>query len=87
MILETTFILAAVVTAIILVRVSPEATARWFKRIQRFRRAIYGIFVVLVASVLYGSGSPALVLWGFAMLVLLALALVIDSPLEDKIAP
>jgi len=85
MILEATFILAAVATAILLVRFYPEATARWFNRIQKFRRVIYGVFVVLVASVLVGSGNAVLVLWGFAMLVLLGLALVIDGPLEDYV--
>jgi hypothetical protein len=45
------------------------------------------VLVILVASVLIGSGSPALVLWGFAMLLLLVLALVVDGPLEDKVMP
>jgi len=86
MILEGTAILAAVATAILLVQFYPEATARWFNRIQTFKRLIYGVLVVLVASVLIGSGSPGLVLWGFAMLVLLGLALVIDGPLEDYVS-
>jgi len=86
MILEGTAILAAVATAILLVRYYPEKTARWFNRIQTFKSVIYGVLVVLVASVLIGSGSPGLVLWGFAMLVLLGLALVIDGPLEDLVS-
>jgi len=87
MILEFTFILAALATAGLLARFFPELTARWFKRIQQFKTVIYGVFVILVASVLVGSGSPWLVLWGFAMLVLLALALIVDGPLEDRVMP
>ncbi|MFW5956761.1 MAG: hypothetical protein ACOCQY_05095 [Halorhabdus sp.] len=83
MFLELTLALSAVATAIFLVRVYPDATARWFNRIQRFRRAIYAVLIVLVASVLIGSGSPGLMLWGFALLVLTALSLVVDGPLED----
>lgn len=85
MIIEGTAILVAVATAILLARVYPEATARWFNRIQTFKNVIYGVLVVLVATVLIGSGSPALVVWGFAMVVLLGLTLVIDGPLEDYV--
>ena len=87
MILEGTAALGAVTTAILLVRFYPETTARWFKRVQTFRNILYAALVILVASVLIGSGSPLLVLWGFAMLVLLALALVVDGPLEDRVMP
>lgn len=85
MILELTAILAAVATAILLVRFYPETTARWFNRVQQFKRVVYGLFIILVASVLIGSGSAPLVFWGFAMLVLLALALIVDGPMEDYV--
>ncbi len=85
--IELLLVLAAVATAIGLVRLWPEATARWFNRIQKFRRVFYGVFIVLVASVLIGSGSPGLVLWGFALLVLIGLSLIVDGPLEDKVMP
>ena len=85
MILEGTAVLAAVATAILLVQFYPDWTAKWFKRIQKFRKTIYGIFTILLASVFIGSGSPWLILWGFALLVLLGLALIIDGPLEDYV--
>lgn len=77
---ELVIILAAVAAAIALVMADKETTERWFRRIAAARAVIFGVLSVIVALFLVGSGSPMLMLLGFAALVYGVLWIVFESP-------
>lgn len=66
--------------ALALVKIHPEPTKKWFRRIMRFRAIIGAIVGVVVALLLIGTGSTFLVLAGFIGLVYASLYLLFEEP-------
>lgn len=77
------FIVAAIVTAYLAVRLFPEATRRWFNRAMAARKTILGVVAVIVAFAFVASGYPPLVILGFLMFVYIALYLFFEEPHEE----
>jgi Ca2+/Na+ antiporter len=67
-----------VLTAVVLVRVWPEATRRWFRRVLTARRIIFGTAAVITALLFISSGATGLVIIG-SLILLFAVLFVIFS--------
>jgi len=63
-----------------LVRLRPEHTKRWFRRVMRARQVVGGIFLIALAVFMIGTGVSVLVLVGFAILLYAALFLLLEQP-------
>lgn len=72
--------LASIAVAFVIYYLFPEATEEWFWRIARARRLVFGVFSILVAFVLLGSGSLLLMLTGGIILGLVALGAIFNGP-------
>ena len=80
--IELAIIIGSIATALLLARQYPTATRRWFNRIAMARTAIYAVLMILVAFVFISSGSLLMMVWGGAILVLITLGILFESPFE-----
>lgn len=60
----------------------PEATRRWFERIQLTRQVVWGLFLLGVAFVMLNSGIPSLILGGAIVLGYAVLYAIYEKPHE-----
>jgi multisubunit Na+/H+ antiporter MnhG subunit len=58
----------------------PDVVSRWFNWFTTARQAVWGVFSILVAFVLLGTGSPTLIIAGGFIIVAATLTLVIEDP-------
>jgi|GEM_PF-418201 multisubunit Na+/H+ antiporter MnhG subunit len=82
MVTTVLFAFAFVGAALLAYYLFPDVITRWFQIFTTARQATYAVFSLLVAFVFLGTGSTTLVLIGGFILVIAALTLVIQDPLD-----
>jgi len=80
MVVEIVAIGLAVGVAYGLLRLYPDLTKTWFRRIMTARQIIGGGALLVVGLLFIGSGATPLVLAGFAILLYAALFLLLEKP-------
>lgn len=70
----------AVALALVLWRLFPAATRRWFERLSLGIRIFWGVVAISMAIVFIGTGATGFVILGMAIIVLWTLTVVFREP-------
>jgi len=80
MAVEVIAVLVAFGVAYALLRLYPEVTKTWFRRVMRTRQIIGGVVILILALIFIGSGATPLVVAGFVILLYAALFFLLERP-------